>query len=172
MTIGRLLLAVVALGILGLGRSASAEQVGVEQEALTPHYRMVLRVGPAEAMYTAAEAHAHHPASGEIMVGGRMTDGMAGIGHGHAGMTMPDRRHVELHVFSRATGKVVVEAHVTMAIAGSDNKWSSVPIARMYGIEAGPDDMHFGNNMSLPGGDYRARTYVNGERARFAFTLD
>jgi hypothetical protein len=169
MAMGRLLLAVGALSILGAGASASAEGLAPEHEALTPHYRMVLQIGPAEAMYTAAEAHAHHAASGEIMVGGKMAGGME---HEHDGMAMPERRHVELHVFSRATGRVVVDAHVTIAIAGADNTWTSVPIARMYGIEPGPDDMHFGNNMSLPPGSYKVRVSVNGERARFALALD
>jgi len=169
MAMARLVLAVGALSLLGVGASASAQGSAPEHEALTPHYRMVLQFGPAEAMYTPAEAHAHHPASGEIMVGGKMAGGME---HEHDGMVMPERRHVELHVFSRATGKVVADAHVTIAIAGADNTWTSVPIARMYGIESGPDDMHFGNNMSLPPGSYRVRASVNGERARFAFALE
>jgi len=172
MRIERGVLTAVSLGMLCAGSVAWAEQRTVAQEALTPHYRMVLQIGPAEAMYTATEARVHHPSSGEIMVGGRIADGMGGMEHEHAGAAMPDRRHVELHVFSRTTGRVVAEAHVTIAIAGADNKWNSLSIARMYGIETGPDDMHYGNNASLPPGPYRVRASVNGERARFSVSVE
>jgi len=172
MRIARVIAVAASLGPIAAASGTRGDQATVEQALLTPHYRIVLQIGPAEAMYTVAEAHLHHPSSGEIMLGGSMDEGMSGVGHAHAKATASDRRHVELHVFSRPTGKVVMEAHVTISIAGADNKWNSVPIARMYGIVAGPDDMHYGNNWSLPPGGYRVRASVNGERARFVVSLE
>jgi hypothetical protein len=167
----KLVLVAALIAIGGCPAVSNAGEASLKQEALTPHYRLVLQIGPTEATYTAAEARMHHPASGEIMLGGRMTDEMAGMGHGSNGKPDPDRRHVELHVYSRATGKIVVEAHVTIAVAGADKKPLSVPIARMYGIDEGPDDMHYGNNVVLRPGTYSVRAAVNGERARFTVSL-
>jgi hypothetical protein len=169
---GRLLLVPVLVAGLGAVFTARAEPGSGEREALTPHYRVVLQIGPAEAMYTPAEARLRHPDAGEIMLGGRLSTEIGGLGHEPAGGPIPDERHLELHVLSRATGKVVAEAHVTIAIAGPDKRWNSVPVARMYGIEAGPDDLHYGNNMRLPPGAYSVRASVNGERAGFSVTLE
>lgn len=167
----KLVLAAALIAIGGHPAISRADEAPVKQEALTAHYRLVLRIGPTEAMYTAAEARMHHPGSGEIMVGGRMTDGMGGMAHGSNGKPDPDRHHLELHVYSRATGKIVVEAHVTIAVTGAEKKSLSVPIARMYGIDEGPDDMHYGNNVVLRPGTYSVRAAVNGERARFTVSL-
>ena len=165
------MLAAALIAIGGFAATARADEAPAKQEVITPHYRLVLRIGPTETMYTAAEARMHHPTSGEIMVGGRMADEMPGMAHGSNGKNDPDRRHLELHVYSRATGKIVVEAHVTIAVSGADKKSLSVPIARMYGIDEGPDDMHYGNNVVLRPGAYSVRAAVNGERARFAISL-
>ncbi|HTS94151.1 MAG TPA: hypothetical protein VMG55_19220 [Stellaceae bacterium] len=169
---GRLLLLPALLAGFCLVFAARAEHASGEREALTPHYRIVLQIGPAEAMYTPTEARLRHPDVGEIMLGGRLSAEIGGLGHEPAGGPVPDERHLELHVVSRATGKVVAEAHVTIAIAGPDKRWNSVPVARMYGIEAGPDDLHYGNNVRLPPGAYSVRASVNGERAGFSVTLE
>lgn len=176
---------VAIAGMLALAGNARADGENVRQERQTTHYRMVLQIGATEVMYTASEAKAKHPTSGEIMIGGRMADGMTGINQDAdmpAGMgmeaakpaptkTSPDLRHLELHVYSRATGKMVPEAHVTIAVIGADKKSRAVPIARMYGIDEGPDDLHYGNNFAMPIGSYVIDAAVNGERARFSVTV-
>jgi len=167
----KLVLAAALVAVGGYPAVSRAGEAPVKQEALTPHYRLVLQIGPTETMYTATEARMRHPTSGEIMVGGQMTDEIVGMAHRSNGKPDPDRRHVELHVYSRATGKIVVEAHVTIAVAGTDKKSLSLPIARMYGIDEGPDDMHYGNNVVLRPGTYSVRAAVNGERARFTVSL-
>ncbi|HYC14960.1 MAG TPA: hypothetical protein VEC75_11960 [Stellaceae bacterium] len=169
---GSLTLLLASIASLGGAIAASAEAGSVEREAMTPHYRIMLQIGPAEAVYTPAEARLHHPGSGEIMLGGRMSEGTSGLGREPTGDPMPDARHIELHVISRTTGKIIAEAHVTIVIAGPDKRWNSLPIARMYGIEVGPDDMHYGNNVRLPPGAYSVRASVNGERAGFSVTLE
>jgi hypothetical protein len=176
---------VTVAGMLVLAGNALADDENVRQERQTTHYRVVLQIGATEVMYTASEAKAKHPTSGEIMIGGRMVDGVTGMDQ-DAGMaagmgmepskpapakTSPDLRHLELHVYSRATGKMVPEAHVTIAVIGADKKSRTVPIARMYGIDEGPDDLHYGNNFSLPTGSYVIDAAVNGERARFSVTV-
>ncbi len=142
--------------------AAQAEPAVVTQRATTKHYKLELQVGPPERMYTASEARAAHPASGEIMVGGRMPEMM----HDTAEM-----RHLELHIYSRANGRTIGEAHVAILVSGGDRRGLSVPIARMYGVSEGPEDLHYGNNVMLPAGSYTIEAVVNGERARFPVTV-
>jgi hypothetical protein len=166
---------VAVAGMLALAGGARADDESLRQETETAHYRMVLQIGATEVMYTASEAKAKHPTSGEIMIGGRMVDGITGVGaeasKPASAKTSPDLRHLELHVYSRATGKMVPEAHVTIGVIGADKKSRAVPIARMYGIDEGPDDLHYGNNFALPAGTYVIDAAVNGERARFSVTV-
>ncbi|HXP72729.1 MAG TPA: hypothetical protein VN823_01155 [Stellaceae bacterium] len=138
----------------------------------TQHYRLVLQVGPSETMYTAAEAKAKHPISGEIMLSGKMAGGMPGMDHAMPGMmTMSDLRHVELHVSARDSGKPVTDARVSITLTGDDKKRRALPIARMYGAVEGLDDLHYGNNMALASGAYTVDAAVNGESARFSVTV-
>lgn len=132
----------------------------------TQHYRLVLQIGPSETMYTAAEAKAKHPTSGEVMLSGKMAGGMD-----HAMLALPVLRHVELHVSARDTGKPVTDASVSITLTGDDKKRHAVPIARMYGVVEGLDDLHYGNNMVVASGAYTVDAAVNGESARFSVTL-
>jgi hypothetical protein len=160
-----------AVGAIMLAAPAHADDVA-KLESQTQRYRLVLQIGPTETMYTAAEAKAKHPTSGEIMQSGKMTGGMPGMGHAMADMTpMPDLRHVELHVYARDTSKPVSDARVAITLMGADRKRRAVSIARMYGVEEGLGDVHYGNNMALPAGAYTVDATVNGEHARFCLTV-
>jgi len=158
------------MGILALAGAARADDI-LKLENETQRYRLVLQIGSAETMYTAAEAKAKHPTSGEIMLSGKMA-GMPAMGHTMPStMPVPQARHVELHVYARDTGKPVADASVSITLTGTDKKRHAVPIARMYGVAEGLDDVHFGNNMTISAGSYAVDATVNGEAAHFAVTV-
>ena len=160
-----------AVGMIVLAMLVHADDV-TKRESQTRRYRLDLQIGPTETMYTPAEAKAKHPTSGEIMLSGRMAGGMPDMGHTMAGiMPMSDVRHVELHVYDRATGKPVSDARVAITLTGADGKRCAVPIARMYGIEEGIRDVHYGNNVALSAGAYTVDAAVNGEHVRFSLKV-
>ena len=159
------------VGIVALTFQARADDL-VRSESTTTRYRLTLQIGPTERMYSEAEAQAKHPSSGEVMLTGKMAGGMAGMDHAMSGMmTIPGMRHVELHVYSLNTGKVVTDARVTIALTGSDKRRRLVPIARMHGVTEGLDDLHYGNNVMLNTGAYTVDATVNGEAAHFSVTI-
>ena len=166
-------------GVLAMTAIAGADDGDIRQEAQTRHYRLVLMIGRNETVYTAAQARLERPTSGEVMLGGRVSGNIAdvmpeaggGATRGTAARSSPDLHHLELHVYSRATGKTIPEAHVTIAVMDSSRKSRSMPIARLYGIDEGPEDLHYGNNVALPPGAYTIETAVNGERVRFAVMM-
>jgi len=167
----KLMVLTCTIGMVALSATARAYDAGLA-ESKTQHYRLVMQVGPTETMYTAAEAKAKHPDSGEIMASGKMAGGMPGMDHAMPGMTpMADFRHVELHVYALDTGKPVADARVAITFTGADKKRHAVPIASMYGVMEGLDDLHYGNNMALGVGTYTVDVTVNGEAARFSMTV-
>jgi hypothetical protein len=156
------------LGVIGLVGSsvvAIADQVPIKLEAQTAHYRLELLIGPTEKMYSPADVAVQHPTMGEVMVGGVMS--MTGMS-----MDMGDTRHLEVHVHSLDKGAVLTDANVAIVVtAANSKKAADVPIAKMYGIKDGPSDTHYGNNLSMPPGDYSIEVTVNGEKANFKFTI-
>lgn len=162
-------------GVFAITAIAHAEDGEIRQEAQTRHYRLVLLIGPNETVYTSAQARLERPNSGEVMLGGRVSGNIADVmpeagdvARSAVPRSLPDLHHLELHVYSRATGKTISEAHVSITVMDSDRKSRPMPIARMYGVDEGPDDLHYGNNVELPPGAYSIETAVNGERVRFA----
>jgi hypothetical protein len=135
--------------------------------ATTPTYKLTLSVGPVEKMYTAEEVKAKHPTDGEVMVGDSM--GMGGMSMGDA------NRHLEVHVASRATGKVVTNAKPAITLADtSDMAGMAMPekvnAMAMQGIGEGVADLHYGDNVKLSAGHvYKVAVKVKGEKATFTF---
>lgn len=164
----RLFVAAIGAVMLAGPAAAAAQQMGaaVSAQAETAHYRLLLRIGPQEKMYSKADADKMHPASGEIMAGGMM----AGMDMG-TGMTM-DMRHLEVHVVDRATGKVITTAACAITVTNDATKTSTAvsPVA-MYGAKEGPSDWHYGNNVAMPPGSYTVKVAVNGEQAAFHVTI-
>ena len=146
--------------------AAAATSIGLlVQQERTAHYRLELLLGPNEKMFSPAEAAAQHPTSGEVMAGGDLS--MMGMS-----MDMGDTRHLEVHVYSLDSGKVVTDASVAITVTGANpKKPETVPVAKMYGIKEGPPDTHYGNNVSLPPGNYTVAITVNGERAEFTVAI-
>jgi hypothetical protein len=89
------------------------------------------------------------------------------------GMGGADVRHLEVHICSRSTGKVVQNAQPTITVVDDTTKGMAdqVPIAEMEGIGAGVADLHYGNNITMPAMHrYTVTVILNGEKAIFNFT--
>jgi Fe2+ transport protein len=159
--------ALLLLGLTGLMTSAAlaANMAPLTQEARTAHYRLELMLGSTEKMFSPAEAAAQHPTDGEVMVSGGMS--MMGMP-----MASGETRHLEVHVFSLDKGQIVTDAKVAIAVTGANpKKVEEVSVAKMYGVKEGPSDTHYGNNVSLPPGNYAVEITVNGEKAEFAVVI-
>lgn len=128
----------------------------------TASYIAVLDVGPPETMYMPDQVAAQHPTSGEVMLGGSMTD-----------VSGPDVRHVEVHICNRSSGSVVTGLQPTIALLDTtaNTASSNLPVAAMQGVEAGPSDYHYGNNATLqPGHRYTITVRLHGETATLRYT--
>lgn len=153
-------------------RAVSSSQcqlhAGVSQTITTRSFTMVVEIANgSETMYTQAQAHAEHPQSGEIMLGGSMTEVPLSSGPGTTG------HHLELHVCRRSTGQVVSLASPTITVAdiSTSSPPVSVPVAVMQGVAAGPEDVHYGNNVLLvPGHRYRVAVQLDGESGESVVT--
>jgi hypothetical protein len=129
-------------------------------------YRLTLDVGPLEQMWSMADVKAKHPTTGEVMISGSMA--MQGMGM-HGPMV---NHHLELHVYQKATGKVVNNAMVSISVYSAKGMLvEKVPIVTMQGIKEGPQDFHYGNNVYLKNGSYSVHVQVNMTKATFMITL-
>jgi hypothetical protein len=92
----------------------------------------------------------------EVMVSGR---GMDTHGMMNAGMdqVMPVNHHLEVHVPQNDTGAVVNNVtpifRVTDKLIGQSR--DSPQVMAMYGVQAGPNDFHYGQNVYLPNSTYQ-----------------
>ena len=101
------------------------------------------------------------------MVGGTMSMGMSPMA-----MNMGDTRHLEVHIYALDKGAVVTDAKVRIVITNTVSKKAEmVSATKMYGIKEGPSDTHYGDNVSLPSGNYSVDVTVNGEKAAFEITI-
>ncbi len=154
----------------------------ITQTVSTPHYVMVLDAGSPEVMYTQAYVAAHHTTNGEVMISGHMTmvpgrsmggmsmgpsstgsgmagmAGMAGMSGSSTGASAPaipasSYRHLEIHICSRSTGKVLSGLNPTIDVVDNTAHDMStlVPVSVMEGINQ-PLDLHYGNNVVMPPG--------------------
>jgi hypothetical protein len=155
------------VGLAALALAAPALGASVTRTATTASYKLVLDVGPVETMYTQAEVQAKHPKTGEVMVGGGM--GMAGMSMGSG------NRHLEVHVYSRATGKVLAKAPSSIRLTDESAMGSmampvKVGVVAMEGVGEGRSDLHYGDNVHLTvGHTYKVVVTVGGEKATFTF---
>ncbi len=157
--------------------------------ARTASYEFTAAAGELEATYTKAQVDAQHPTSGEMMLGGHLTDvpgmpmGGAGSGmhnSGPTGPTMPGPglvdpgyyRHVEVHSCNRTSGKVIQHASpdlILIARSAHDTA-QHLPVAVMQGVHSGVGDMHSGNNAHMINGHrYTLDVTMTGEHAQFNF---
>lgn len=156
--------AVTATMLAGCGSSGSKSTAvgcttkGAAATATTKSYRYVLDVGPLEEMYAPGAAPAN--AKGETMFAGSMGAAMGA-----------DAQHVEVHICSVGTDRVVVGAHPTITLKDTTTGTTEpVPTATMQGLGSGQGDYHYGNNANVvPGHAFVATVALNGERADLSF---
>jgi hypothetical protein len=81
----------------------------------------------------------------------------------------PVNHHLEAHIYDKTSGAVV--SSVTPAITITDEASGATrtvdDVAAMYDIQAGQNDLHFGNNVYLPDGTYTVQVTVGPESAQF-----
>ena len=160
--------ALLAASALALVLATTAAAATITKHATTKSYLLTLDVGPGESMYTQAQVKSMHPKSGEVMLGsGAMAGSMA--------MAGGNERHLEVHVTSRTTGKVVtnVTPQISVVDKTAMTMTTKLHVVAMEGIGAGTSDVHYGNNVSVTRGHvYDVTVIVRGETARFQFTAD
>jgi hypothetical protein len=129
-------------------------------KATTTSYTLTLAIGMPEQMWTPAQVRVKHPKTGEVMLMGSMGGAMSMGG---------SQRHLEVHIYSRSTGKPVAGANPTISAIDTSTKNAmaiTVPVAEMEGVVAGAADLHYGNNVDLVGGHtYRVTVILNGQHA-------
>ena len=142
------LAAVAAVAAEGAAAAASVAACSSGDVVKTPKYVFSLSIGPTETMYTPAQARSKHPTSGEIMLSGQMTSGMAGMTMDNLGM-----RHLEVHICTPG-GAVVTNAQPKIVVSDPASKTMAVavPVEKMQGVNGGPSDIHYGNNVTLDEG--------------------
>lgn len=142
--------------------NASTRMSPAAPTVTTKSYVFKLTLGMSEEMWTLAQVRANHPKSGEVMLSGSMGGAMSMGG---------SKRHVEVHITSRSTGKVVSAAHPSITAIDTNVKAAmmiKVPFAAMEGVDLVAADLHYGNNVDLVAGHtYRITVALNGERAVF-----
>lgn len=126
----------LALGGVAAAGSSVEDYAGFTEMATTADYVVMVNVLPAERMLSIGENERLHPTVGELVI--------EGVG----ARARPWARHVEAHVYSRATGEVLTD--VVPAIEVLDRKTGRViPVAPalMQDVVIGVPDRHFGNNV-------------------------
>jgi hypothetical protein len=162
---------VVALAVAAVaagGADAKTGPCATGQLVKSGSYVFALDLGSVETMYTPAEVKAKHPKSGEVMLSGSMTGGMAGMT-----MSSSGERHLEVHICTSG-GAVYTKGHPTITIddSTSKNPMMMVPVATMEGIGEGISDFHYGNNVELTTGHHITVTVtLNGRSAVFHTTV-
>lgn len=167
----------------GAGPAASSvpgpcQVSGSSQTVSTQTYTMSVATGPPERMYSPSEAAAQHPTDGEIMLRGAMSGSagampdmgsMGDMGGASGSVADGSWRHVEVHICSRATGRVVADALPSLAILDrTTGQTDVVPVAVMEGVRSGNADVHYGNNVDLaPGHELILTVTLTGEEAHF-----
>jgi hypothetical protein len=176
-----------ASGLLSAcSRSAGARSISPEcrsspsatvAEATTASYHMALALGPVEQMSTETQATAGHAMQGEVMLRGQMMTlpGMSMGSPAGGGMSAPvEDRHLEVHICSKTTGRVVQDAQPLITVIDNSTGGTSqqVPVAVMEGVGQGIGDLHYGNNVVMqPGHTFTVLVVVGSERARFTLKL-
>jgi hypothetical protein len=160
-------------------RSAPSATVA---EATTASYHMALAIGPAEQMQSEshATATAGHPMQGEVMVRGQMTilpgmnPGMSMSDAGSGTSAPVEDRHLEVHICSKITGRVVQDAQPVITVTDNSAGGTSqqVPVSVMEGAGQGMEDLHYGNNVVMaPGHTFTVSVVVGSEQATFSLKM-
>lgn len=171
--------AVMSLGGCGKAAAPSASggctpaSAGISAGATTASYQMALDVGPREQMLAPGQS-----GQGEVMLRGQMVDtpgsamgsGAMGSGQAMGSGVMAEDRHLEVHICSKKTGKVVDNADpvITLTDDTTAGPPQSVPVAVMQGSGMGVGDLHYGNNVVMAAGhSFTVRVRLDNDTAVF-----
>ena len=161
-------------GFLGLGQPPDQSSTTIHAAAAgtqiklgsTTTYNLVAEIGGLQAMYTPAQVSSQHPKTGEVMFGGSMTMPPETTN------ISPDWHHLEIHIFDKKTGNVIKTANPVLTVKNDvTGQTIQVPIVVMQGIVEGPNDIHYGNNVDLPKGQYTVTVVIGSETASFDFSI-
>ncbi|MEY2444597.1 MAG: hypothetical protein QOE00_1177 [Ilumatobacteraceae bacterium] len=118
-----------------------ASVAGWTRIALTTHYLLVVNVLPSETMFTDGETMSMRPTVGEAILDG-------GVGN-PTGLGV---RHVEAHVYDRATGLPLSNIEPTIRVFNrTTGDHVDVPPTLMQDVVVGSSDIHYGNNVPVRG---------------------
>ncbi len=142
--------------------AAVAASAGWTRAVVSEHYLVVVNVLPGEAMFTEDEHMQMHPTEGELIIDGPGNE----LGE-HV-------RHVEAHVYDRATGAVVTDVVPTLTITNrTTGEVIDVDATLMQDVNIGVLDRHFGNNvMIMPDSDLQVRVTLGDEEVSVDGHLD
>jgi hypothetical protein len=148
----------------------------IDQSKTAGPYRIELEVLPPEPFYSAKQVAAGETKMGMLILGGAEPVQPDASSH-------PDH-HLVVHVFQTTSNKALTNAKVRLTVQPLDSKGQptgralKVPVVRMQMIGmAGMGGMgaaettHYGNNVSLPPGDYRVEAIANGYPVSFVINI-
>lgn len=147
---GVLGLAVVLTSCLLLGTGPTGHYSSTEQDvaaaagwtriAVTNSYVVVANVLPGERMFTVQEAESTHPTEGELI--------MSGTGRTLGAFA----RHIEVHIYDRTTGLPLADLAPTIDVLNrTTGEHIEVESTLMQDLDLGAVDIHYGNNVAVPG---------------------
>jgi hypothetical protein len=144
---------------------AVSAQADVMQTKSAGTYKVELHVLPAEPFFSKDDVANKHLTEGMAIEGGATPVAPGADSH--------PNHHLVVHIHDTQTGKVIVDATVTMNFVPLDAKGNpvgtpvDVPIVVMQAIGGGPASTHYGNNVTMPAGRYGVVVTVNGKSVRF-----
>jgi len=143
-------------------RLAVSQATGFTKTVVSQHYVVVVNVLPSEHMMTMSDMQMQHPTEGELIIDGK------GYPQG------TEIRHVEAHVYDRATGSVVTRVVPTITLINrTTGEIVNVPPTLMQDVIIGALDLHYGNNVPVAGNsDVSVHVSVNGEEVTVDGHLD
>jgi hypothetical protein len=148
----------------------------IDQTKTAGPYRIELEVLPPETFYSAKQVAAGESKMGMLILGGAEPVQPDAPSH-------PDH-HLVVHVFQKTTNKALTNANVHLTVQPLDSKGQptgkalKVPVVRMQmtgmggmGGMGAAETTHYGNNVSLPPGDYRVEAIANGHPVSFVINI-
>lgn len=145
-----------------LDPEAIAAVSGFTKISTTEHKVVVVNVLPAEEMFTKDELAKQHPTEGEVVL------------HGSAGPVLAYSRHVEAHIYDRATGLPVTSSTPSIVLTdGQTGARTIIDPTLMEDVVIGAPDVHFGNNVVVQSDrDITVTVDVAGEEVVISGHLD
>lgn len=119
---------------------SASDVAGFTKIGFTADHVVVINVLPGEEMYSQAQVDDHHPIAGELALEGVGTD------------LTSDSRHVEAHIYDRSTGLPITSTIPMIEVTNrSTGQVYIVNPVRMQDVVVGAPDVHFGDNIAIPG---------------------